>query len=63
MLCVRLTDLIRMTCNDEQLRNNTSLLEESKLYIKITNTLSSKAFEKRTKEILQEISSENILFL
>ncbi|MBR0427546.1 MAG: glutamate racemase [Clostridia bacterium] len=37
--------------------------DESKLEIRIINTAPSKVFEKRTKEILQEISSENILFL
>lgn len=31
VLCVRLTDLIRITCNDENLRNDTSLEDESKL--------------------------------
>lgn len=32
VLCVRLTDLIRITCNDENLRNDTSLEDESKLF-------------------------------
>ena len=37
--------------------------DESKLEIKIINTSPSKAFEKRTNEILQELPRENILFL
>lgn len=32
VLCVRLTDLIRITCNDENLRNDTSLEDELKLF-------------------------------
>ncbi|MBQ6963081.1 MAG: AIPR family protein [Paludibacteraceae bacterium] len=32
VLCVRLTDLIRITCDDENLRNNTSLEDESTLF-------------------------------
>lgn len=32
VLCVRLTDLIRITCNDVNLRNDTSLEDESKLF-------------------------------
>ena len=42
---------------------NVQRKEESKLDIKIINTLPSNAFEKRTKEILQELPRENILFL
>ena len=44
-------------------KENVQRKDESKLEVKIINTLPSKAFEKRTKEILQEISSENSLFL
>lgn len=32
VLCVRLTDLIRITCNDESLREDTTLEDESKLF-------------------------------
>ena len=32
VLCVRLTELLRITCNDENLRNDTSLEDETKLY-------------------------------
>ena len=42
---------------------NVQRKEETKLEIKIINTLPSNAFEKRTKEILRELPRENILFL
>ena len=42
---------------------NDEIKDETNLDIKIINTLPSKVFEKRTKEILQEIPRENILFL
>lgn len=32
VLCVRLTELLRITCNDENLRNDTSFEDETKLY-------------------------------
>lgn len=32
VVCIRLTDLIRITCDDENLRNNTALEDESKLF-------------------------------
>jgi len=44
-------------------KENVQRKDESKLEVKIINTLPSKVFERRTKEILQEISSENSLFL
>ena len=44
-------------------KENVQRKDESKLEVKIINTLPSKVFEKRTKEILQEQPMENFLFL
>ncbi len=47
----------------EYKKTNVEIKDESKFQIKIINTAPSKAFEKRTNEILQKLPKENILFL
>lgn len=58
-LCVRLTDLIRITCNDETLRNNTMLEDESKLFY--TNIEMNVLYENVRGYILKSKYNSNIL--
>lgn len=59
VLCVRLTDLIRITCNDEAMRNDTNLEDESKLFN--TNIEMNVLYENVRGYILKSKYNNNIL--
>lgn len=59
VLCVRLTDLIRITCDDENLRNDTILEDESKLFD--TNIEMNVLYENVRGFILKSKYNSNIL--
>ena len=59
VLCIRLTDLIRITCDDETLRNNTMLEDESKLFY--TNIEMNVLYENVRGYILKSKYNKNIL--
>ncbi len=58
-LCVRLTDLIRITCNDAELRNTTMLTDESRLFN--TNIEMNVLYENVRGFILKSKYNSNIL--
>jgi len=59
VLCVRLTDLIRITCDDETLRDNTMLEDESRLFY--TNIEMNVLYENVRGYILKSKYNKNIL--
>ncbi len=59
VLCVRLTDLIRITCDDVNLRNNTNLEDESKLFN--TNIEMNVLYENVRGYIMKSKYNNNIL--
>lgn len=59
VLCVRLTDLIRITCDDESMRNDTNLEDESKLFN--TNIEMNVLYENVRGYILKSKYNSNIL--
>lgn len=59
VLCVRLTDLLRITCDDESLRNNTMLEDDSKLFH--TNIEMNVLYENVRGYILKSKYNNNIL--
>lgn len=59
VLCIRLTDLIRITCDDETLRNNTMLEDESSLFY--TNIEMNVLYENVRGYILKSKYNKNIL--
>lgn len=59
VLCIRLTDLIRITCDDETLRNNTMLEDESILFN--TNIEMNVLYENVRGYILKSKYNNNIL--
>lgn len=59
VLCVRLTDLIRVTCDDENLRNCTNLEDDSKLFN--TNIEMNVLYENVRGYILKSKYNSNIL--
>ena len=59
VLCIRLTDLIRITCDDETLRDNTMLEDESRLFY--TNIEMNVLYENVRGYILKSKYNKNIL--
>lgn len=59
VLCIRLTDLIRITCNDENMRNDTTLEDDSKLFY--TNIEMNVLYENVRGYILKSKYNDNIL--
>ena len=59
VLCIRLTDLIRITCDDESLRNNTSLEDDTILFN--TNIEMNVLYENVRGYILKSKYNSNIL--
>jgi len=59
VLCVRLTDLIRITCDDEKMRNDTTLEDDAKLFN--TNIEMNVLYENVRGYILKSKYNSNIL--